>query len=192
MITNEELAGIIDALGALREDEICAIAEEISFLRKEDFSAETITEMCRKALDEHLIEIISSDEVKGADSAASHPGGKNYYIPGPNAFPDIPFELSEAIDILMMSKREVDLERVSKSFSADLHKQAMELGGDIRSFSETRISEAGLSALSERYGDILNLYCDYDSWLPGGMDGIEDELQELSRKLEQLRAAQGI
>ncbi|WP_292465479.1 hypothetical protein [Methanolobus sp.] len=192
MITNEELAGIIDALGALREDEICAVAEEISFLRKEDFSAETITEMCRKAVDEHLLEVISPDEVKCADSDVSHPCGNNYYIPGPNAFPDIPFELSEAIDILVMSKREVDLERVSKSFSANLHEQAMGLSEDISSFSEGSISEAGFSVLAGRYGDILNLYYDYDSWLPGGMDGIEDELQELSRKLEQLRAAQGI
>ncbi len=192
MITIEELAGIIDALGALREDEICAVAQEISFLRKEDFSVEIITGMCKKALDEHLLEAIGPDEVTDACSGAGHPDGRNYYIPGPNAFPDIPFELSEAIDILVITKREVDLDRVSESFSANLHKQAVELGGDISSFSRKGITEAGLSALAERYSDILNLYYDYDSWLPGGMDGIEDELQGLSRKLEQLRAAQGI
>jgi hypothetical protein len=148
--------------------------------------------MCKKALDEHLLEAIGPDEVTYTCSEGSRPDGRNYYIPGPNAFPDIPFELSEAIDILVMAKREVDLERVSKSFSANLHTQAAELDGDISSLSRDGINEAGLSALAERYSDILNLYYDYDSWLPGGMDGIEDELQGLSRKLEQLRAAQGI
>jgi hypothetical protein len=192
MITIEELAGIIDALGALREDEICAVAEEISFLRKEDFSQEAITGMCKKALDEHLLEAISPDELIDTGSDGGVPDRRTYYIPGPNAFPDIPFELSEAIDILLIAKREVDLERVSKSFSANLHKKVMELGEDIRSFSGDGIKEAGLSALAEKYSEILNLYYDYDSWLPGGMDGIEDELQGMSRKLEQIRAAQGI
>lgn len=196
MITKDELSGIIDVLGALSGEEVCSVAQEISFIRKEDLSPDIVTQMCREALDEHLLELISPAEIGPAAAEETVPGGSTgeltYYIPGPNAFPDVPYELSEAIDILMITKREVDWEKVSTRFSANLAAQAMQISKDISSLSGSRLSEKELSGLAGRYSDLLNLYYDYDSWLPDGMGDLEDELQELSRKLEELRAAQGI
>jgi len=196
MITKDELSGIIDALGALSEEEVCSVAQEISFIRKEDFSPDIIVQMCREALDEHLLELIGPAEIRPTATEKAAPdggtGGPACYIPGPNAFPDVPFELSEAIDILMITKKEVDWEKVSSRFSANLHAKAMQMSEDISSLSGGRPGEKELSCLSERYSNLLNLYYDYDSWLPDGMGDIENELQDLSRKLEDLRAAQGI
>lgn len=196
MITKDELSGIIDALGALSEKEVCSVAQEISFIRKEGLSPDIVTQMCREALDEHLLELISPVEIRPAAAEGTVPDGSTgeltYYIPGPNAFPDVPYELSEAIDILMITKREVDWEKVSTRFSASLTAQAMQIAEDISSLAGSRLSEKELSGLAGRYSDLLNLYYDYDSWLPGGMGDLEDELQELSRRLEELKAAQGI
>ncbi|MDI3539658.1 MAG: hypothetical protein PWR29_234 [Methanolobus sp.] len=195
MITKDELSGIIDALGALSEDEVCAVAQEISFIRKEDFLPDILTRMCRQALDEHLLELIVSAEIRpaaeGAVSVASNEG-EGYYIPGPNAFPDVPFELSEAIDILMITKKEVDWEKVSSRFSANLKVEVMELDRAIASLSDRGTDEGDLYFLAERYSNLLNLYYDYDSWLPEGISDMENELQDLSRRLEELKAAQGI
>lgn len=195
MITKDELSGIIDALGALSEDEVCAVAQEISFIRKEDFLPDILTRMCRQALDEHLLELIVSAEIRPAAEGAVSVGsneGEGYYIPGPNAFPDVPFELSEAIDILMITKKEVDWEKVSSRFSANLKVEVMELDRAIASLSDRGTDEGDLYFLAERYSNLLNLYYDYDSWLPEGISDMENELQDLSRRLEELKAAQGI
>lgn len=189
LISKEELTGIIDALGALREDEICAIAAEISFLRNEDFSSELVLQMCEEAVHELLLETVGPTEVKDAVSDVNVEG--SFYIPGPNAFPDIPFELSEVIDILRLSKREVDMGGLTQRFTSKLHDMSSKLSKDIEEVSMASRSEAILT-LTERYSEILNIYYDYDSWLPEGIDGIEEELQEISKRLEHLRVAQDI
>jgi hypothetical protein len=134
-----------------------------------------------------LIETVSSEEVEGADS------DETYYIPGPNAFPDIPYELSEIIDILKLSKREVDMSKVAKSFSSRLKQRAKRLNEKIDSFyGESAANIADITRLEKRYSDLLNLYYDFDFWLPGGISDIEDKILGVSERLEQLKSAQAI
>ncbi|MGP8321493.1 MAG: DUF7109 family protein [Methanosarcinaceae archaeon] len=187
MITKDELAGIIDALGAATMQEIYLVVQEFNEIRRdEDVDSGDIEQLCESALDEHLIEIVSSGEVEDA--------GLNeiYYISGPNAFPDIPFEFSEIIDILELSIREVDMSKVAKSFSARLKQRAKRLDEKIGSFSGEPVSDADITRLEKRYSDLLNLYYDFDFWLPGGISNVEDKILGVSEGLEQLKLAQDI
>jgi predicted nucleic acid-binding Zn-ribbon protein len=115
-----------------------------------------------------------------------------YYISGPNAFPEVPFELSEVIDILELHKREVDLSSVAARLSKNLHRRIKSLENKIDSVSSTKVHEKDLENLELRYSDILNQYYDYTFWLSDDMPGIEDEIQELSSRIESLKSAQGI
>jgi len=180
MITKAELSGIIDALGAVTPDEIRHIAEELAFMRQEDVpDIKEIKQLCETAAGEHLIETVSSNEVRDADiDEADKADDACYYIPGPNAFPQIPSELSEVIDILKLSKREVDMGRVAKSFKID-------------SFAATPPTPDDIAKLEKRYRDLLNVYYDYDFWLPGEISHIEDVIFGVSEKLERLKSGAG-
>ena len=187
MITKDELAGIIDVLGAATIGEIHLIVHELAEIRRlEDASRDDVEQLCESALGEHLIETVSSEEVGDAGS------DETYYITGPNAFPDIPYELSEIIDILELSKREVDMSKVAKSFSSRLKQRAKRLNDKIDSFSGGPVLDSDISRLEKRYSDLLNLYYDYDFWLPGGISDIEDKILGVSERLEQLKSAQAI
>ena len=187
MITKDELAGIIDVLGAATIEEIHLILQELAEIRRlEAVTPDYVEQVCESALGEHLIETVSSDEVE--DGVLD----EVYYISGPNAFPDIPYELSEIFDILELSKREVDMSKVAKSFSSRLKQRAKGLNETINSFLFESPIASDITKLEKRYSDLLNLYYDYDFWLPGGISDVEDKILGVSERLEQLKSAQAI
>ncbi|MGP8319481.1 MAG: DUF7109 family protein [Methanosarcinaceae archaeon] len=187
MITKDELAGIVDALGAATMQEIHLIVQELAEIRRDGtVDPEDLRQLCESALSEHLIEIISSVEVENAGL------NDTYYIPGPSAFLDIPFEFSEIIDILELSVREVNMSKVTKMFSARLKQRAKRLNEKIGSFSGESVSDADITRLEKRYSDLLNLYYDFDFWLPGGISNIEDKILGVSERLEHLKSTQDI
>lgn len=185
MITKEELCGIIDALGALSAEEIYSVSRELSLLRDSvPLTFPSVKEMCAEAEKEHLVAVVSWEEI--ADI------GENdiqYYIPGPNAFPEVPFELSEVIDILQMAERKVDFSKAADRFSRNLHKRIKNLECKIDSIDSAKIHSADLDNLEHRYSDILNQYYDYSFWLPGDMSDLEAEIQTLSSRIEALKSA---
>jgi hypothetical protein len=188
MLTKEELSGIVDAMGALTLVEIQSVVKELYFTRKEDYpSDEYVAELCNESTAEHILETISSEEV--TDVAQSD---DLYYIAGSNAFPDIPFELSEVIDALELSKREVDFSRVTKHFCMSMKKRVGHLEDKIELLHGMRVDASELSKLEHKYSALLNLYYDFDFWLPDGMSVVDADLQSLSKKLEHLRLAQDI
>ncbi len=188
MVSKEELCGIVDALGALTAEEIYSVTKELYLLRGNvPLTLPSIKNLCVEAEKEHLIAVVSWGEIEGLDKDEL-----SYYISGPNAFPEVPFDLSEVIDILEMTKREVDLGRVSGRFSKNLHKRIKNLDDKINSVNEGRFHPKDLENLEHRYSDILNQYYDYSFWLPGDMSDIGAEIQELSNRIESLKSAQGI
>jgi hypothetical protein len=202
MLSKEGLCGIIDALGALNLEEIYHITKELSLLKGGiPPLMPTIQELCEEAEKEHLIVAVSAEEITGGEEnrinfpKSSDEGEEDillYYISGPNAFPEVPFELSEVIDILELHKREVDLSSVAARLSKNLHRRIKSLENKIDSVSSTKVHEKDLENLELRYSDILNQYYDYTFWLSDDMPGIEDEIQELSSRIESLKSAQGI
>ncbi|WMW21095.1 hypothetical protein RE476_06640 [Methanolobus mangrovi] len=188
MLSKEELCGIVDALGALTVDEIYHVAKELYLLRGSvPLTLPSIKNLCEDAEKEHLIAVVSWEEIEGLDEDEL-----SYYISGPNAFPEVPFDLSEVIDILEMAKREVELSRVASRFSKNLHKRIKNLDDKINSVNEGRFHPKDLENLEHRYSDILNQYYDYSFWLPDTMAGLEAGIQELSSRIEALKSAQGI
>lgn len=190
MVSKEELCGIIDAMGALTAEEIYLSAKEMSHIRRKGDVPLTLPEIkssCEEAEKENLIVAVSWEEVEGMEESDI-----SYYISGPNAFPEVPFELSEVIDILELTKRKVDLSKVSVRISRNLHRRIKNLENKIDSVSKGKIHESDMENLEYRYSDILNQYYDYDFWLPGEISPIEDELKELSNRIEALKSAQGI
>ncbi|WMW25697.1 hypothetical protein RE474_02950 [Methanolobus sediminis] len=203
MLSKEGLCGIIDALGALTQEEIYHIIKELSLLKGGTPPVmPSIKELCVEAEKEHLIVAVSAEEIAGTeenrtnsasqDSDEGEDGILLYYISGPNAFPEVPFELSEVIDILELHKREVNLSSVAARLSNNLHRRIKNLENKIESVSSTKVHENDLENLELRYSDILNQYYDYTFWLSDDMPGLEDEIQELSSKIESLKSAQGI
>ncbi|WP_342304528.1 hypothetical protein [Methanolobus sp. ZRKC5] len=188
MVSKEELCGIIDALGALSIGDIYSVTKELYLLRGSvPLTLPSIKNICEEAEKEHLIAVVSWEEVAGLDE-----NDLSYYISGPNAFPEVPFDLSEVIDILEMEKREVDFSRVASRFSKNLHKRIKNLDDKIDSVNKGKFHLHDLENLEHRYSDILNQFYDYSFWLPGDMSGIEAEIQELSNRIEALKSAQGI
>lgn len=207
MVSKEELCGIIDALGALTLDEIYNIIKELSLLRGATPPVRpSIKELCGESEKEHSIVAVSAEEIKGSCGSDSNNNSKTaaknshehedesliYYISGPNAFPEVPFDLSEVIDILELKKREVNLSSVADRLKRNLHRRVKNLEKKIDSVSEFRVHPNDLENLEYRYSDILNQYYDYTFWLPYDMSGLEGEIQELSSRIESLKAAQGI
>ncbi|MEZ5335414.1 MAG: hypothetical protein R2741_09335 [Methanolobus sp.] len=185
MVSKEEICGIIDATGALNIEELYLAAKELAHLRNENpVLMPELKNICQGAEKEDLIVAVSWEEVEGMEENDS-----DYYISGPNAFPDVPFELSEVIDILELTKREVDLSKVSVRVGRNLHRRIKNLEKKIESVSKEKIHEKDLENLEYRYSDILNQYYDYSFWLQDDISHVEDEIKELSSRIEALKPA---
>jgi len=104
MIEPEELEGIVGALGAATHEEVINVVKELAYERDEDEPLhEEIEKMCEKAVLEHLLETITSEElIEECDKSEED---VEFYILGPNAFPEYPFELSEVLDTIQHINR---------------------------------------------------------------------------------------
>lgn len=179
MISAAELTGIVYVLGALTFEEICAVEKEISELRASDQDTGSLKELCIKAVKEHLLESVSAEDV--SEKATNDDA---YFITGPNAFPEIPPELSQVIDILKLPVRKVDMDTISikllRKFQQKIHRLDMKT-------EEIETDRKEIKKLESKYSDLLNLYYDYDSWLPGKFDSVAANLMEISKKIECLK-----
>ncbi|WP_440953583.1 DUF7109 family protein [Methanococcoides sp. FTZ1] len=206
MVRPEEIEGMVDALGAVTHKEIVELVQELAYTREEDMpEVEDINDLLEKAVNEHLLEIITSKELKGTDEEDEEEKEGNveeedkkdsYYIIGPHAFPDFPFDLSEVIDILKLDRREVDPEKLAARFSKELENSIIKLRDEIGIFASGECggddTSIDLPTLEQRYSDLLNLYYDYDSWIEGGFPDMENEILSISKQIDALGAAQDI
>jgi hypothetical protein len=179
MISAAEITGITYVLGAVTFEEICAVDKEISELRDSTHETSALHELCIEAADEHLIEPVSAEEIPGTKTDENI-----YFITGPNAFPEIPTELSQVIDILKLSVRKVDMDVIAMKLLQNFEKRMHDLEMGISSVGS---GSTGIKKLESHYSDLLNLYYDYDSWLPGRFRAVADHLMELSKKIEHLK-----
>jgi hypothetical protein len=180
MVTEEDIAGIVDVLGAATLAEITAVVREIEFMEGETPTpAEEVEKTCERAKTRHWLESIGTGEIMGME-----PDDAEYFIPGPDAFPGYAPKLSEVLDILGLEKREPDRERVIRKFSRRLKMRVTWLSNRI---GEQPADSETLKKLGEHYDDLLNLFYDYDSWIPGAFSALEEEVLALGSRLENLR-----
>lgn len=191
MVEPEEIEGMVDALGAVTHEEAIEIVQELAYIREEEVpDEEEITKLLGKAVSKHLLETISSEELSEADVNENE--DTEYYIVGPHAFPDFPFDLSEVIDILKLDRREIDPDKLTKRFSRRLKARVTKLKHNIEAFVKGEDNSIDVPTLEHRYSDLLNLYYDYDSWLEGEITEMEDEILDISKQIDVLGAAQDI
>ncbi len=187
MIGEEEIVGIVDALGAVTLKEIKEIVHEIDFLNEEtNTSLETVEQLCTKANSKHWLEMISCEEIEGTTPTSTEASEEGFFILGPDAFPKYPPKLSEALDILKLHKRELDREKLIHRFARRLKMQITRLSNKIK---ESPDDGEILDKLDRQYSDLLNLYYDYDSWIPEAFSELEDDVLKLGEKLESLKKA---
>lgn len=195
MIEPEEIEGFVDALGAVTYEEIVNAVKELAYVRNEEEPLEEgIADICKKAVSEHLIELISPEELieNNECEEIEWKGEPDLYILGPHAFPDYPFELSEIIDVLKLNKREVDPEKLTKRYSRRLKARVTKLRHNIEKCAKGEEDAIDIATLEHQYSDLLNIYYDYDSWLEDSIAEMEDEILSLSKQIDLIGSAQDI
>ncbi|MBP2030463.1 uncharacterized coiled-coil DUF342 family protein [Methanohalophilus levihalophilus] len=187
MISEEEIVGILDALGAVTFEEIKEIVHEIEFLNEDEKTIEEeLEKLCNKAKSKHWIEVVSYEEIEDMSPEAMENPEEEFFISGPDAFPEYPKKLSEALDILKLHKRELDREKLIHRFARRLKMQITRLSNKIK---ESPADGETLEKLDRQYSDLLNLYYDYDSWIPEAFAELEEDVLKLGSKLESLKNA---
>ncbi|AEH60365.1 conserved hypothetical protein [Methanosalsum zhilinae DSM 4017] len=194
MISEEELCGIIDTLGALKPDEIQKIADEIASVREYSGESFDIESMCQIAKDRHLVETIFPFEIKDEhENLDSSDVPQTYYINGPCSFPVVPPELSEVIDILEIERREIDMHKISIRYLDELNKKVFFLDKKADSMNNTNYEKKDVIDLENEYSELLNMYYDFESWLIEDIENVQEVesietlLMNISTKLESLK-----
>jgi hypothetical protein len=186
MISEEEIVGIVDVLGASTYEEIEGIIIEMDFLNEDDKTpAETIEKLCNRANSRHWLERVTREEIEEPIPAHANPD-EEYFILGPDAFPEYPKNLSEALEILKLHKRELNREKLIHRFARRLKMNITRLSHKIEDETEDRKI---LEKLERQYSDLLTLYYDYDSWIPEAFSEFEEDVLKLGEKLESLKNA---
>ncbi|MDD2666057.1 MAG: hypothetical protein PHD13_00895 [Methanocellales archaeon] len=171
MISLEELAGVVEVLGITNEEELYAIFKELIFSREGRIpSRKKVKEVIGRAIKEHWIEAVHGSEL----------------IVGPCAFPEVPDDLSEVIDIL-----EID---VNRKIEWDASAKIAELKSEVETFSkridaqmEREASKKQIIELKNEYQRLMGLCYDFEFWLTTDLTTIKAELRALSQKLESLK-----
>lgn len=182
MIDKDELAGVAEVLGVVEEGEWPRIVREIAHAREEEPPAEEdVRGLVEAAEEEGLLAVLGQREIN-CDLE-----GERFYTVGPSAFPDVPGELSEVIDILRLDEdRRVDWDMVAQIRVADLIARITRLSSRADKLYGQATPEE-VAGLEEEYGELIGLLSDYEFWLPTDLDGARESMQRLSRKIESLK-----
>lgn len=173
MIPIEELAGVVEVLGVTNEDELYAIFKELTFFKKCGVpSRKEVKELIRHAIKEHWIEAVHESKI----------------IVGPCAFREVPDDLSEVIDILEIDiDRKIDWDKVSSVKTAELKSEVEALSKKIYGGRGKITSKKKITELESEYHRLMQLYYDFDFWLPIDLATAKEELRRLSKELESLK-----
>ncbi|MBU2617954.1 MAG: hypothetical protein KKI07_04680 [Euryarchaeota archaeon] len=174
MITIEELAGVVEVLGFTNEDELYAIFKELAFLREHKAPPKNkIRELIKRAMKEHWIEVVHGTE----------------FIVGPCAFPEVPDGLSEIIDVLEIdANRKIDWSEVASAKTAELKSEITALSKRIAALRRKRASKKRITELENEYQRLLELYYDFEFWLPCDLSRVREALSLVSKALESLKS----
>ncbi|NYT00512.1 MAG: hypothetical protein GKB99_02155 [Methanocellales archaeon] len=173
MIPIEELAGVVEVLGVTNEDELYAIFKELTFFRRCKVpSRKNVKELIGHAIKEHWIEAVNGSGI----------------IVGPCAFTEVPDDLSEVIDILKIDiNRKIDWNKVSSVKTGELKSDFEDLSKKIYGLKGKITSKKQIIELENDYNRLMQLYYDFDFWLPVNLALAKEELRSLSKELESLR-----
>jgi hypothetical protein len=181
MLTIEELSGIVEVMVVVFEEEIIDIAQELAYLRDDETpDLEDLSQLIASAMKIHWLEPIPSTAVFNSNS----PQSSMLYIAGPASFGTVPPELSEIMDTIEFEGcRSFDWGMVTSNIIPDMSRKLDRL--------EALVEDAagGIEKAETKYSELLNLYYDYDFWLPDGLPGIGGRLENISQRLKEIKEA---
>ncbi|NIA03030.1 MAG: hypothetical protein GWP12_00605 [Nitrospirae bacterium] len=184
MLTLEELSGIVEVMVVISQEEIFEIAQELAYMRDEKIpDMDEIRKLVKSALSAHWLESISITAV------CDVLGGEKHYIAGPASFGSVPTEFSEIMEIFEFDGcRSFDWDMVASDIIKTMSRRVSKL----ESFLED--VENGYVVIEKaeiEYGDLFNLYYDFNFWLPDGLPGIGISLEKISQGLSELKEKEG-
>ncbi|MBE0523635.1 MAG: hypothetical protein IBX40_04790 [Methanosarcinales archaeon] len=184
MLTLEELSGIVEVMVVLSEDEIFEIAQELAYMRDEEIpDLDEIRQLIKSALGAHWLESIFSTAVCDA------PGGEKHYIAGPASFGNIPPEFSEIMEIFEFDGcRSFDWDMVASDIVETMSRKVSKLES---LFEDVEDGYVVIEKAENEYSDLINLYYDYNFWLPDGLPGIGISLENISQRLSEFKEKEG-
>ncbi|HIH45338.1 MAG TPA: hypothetical protein HA257_09820 [Candidatus Methanoperedenaceae archaeon] len=186
MLSEEEVAGVLEVLAAAGSDELFCIAIEIAGMRDEPVPERRAFEsLLKKAVKDRIIEPVSAQEVKGCSS-------EKIYIPGPAAFPSVPDELSAVMDILRIKKRKIDWKKVAPSRVNELSGEVDEFTSSIEGLAGGWLNKKKVSQLEKEYGRLMSTCSDFEFWIPADVYGLKTVRAKLQRIKEELSRAGGL
>jgi hypothetical protein len=173
MIPVEELAGVVEVLGVTNEDELYSIFKELTFFRKCKIpSRKNVKELIDHAIKEHWIEAVHGSGI----------------IVGPCAFTEVPDDLSEVIDILEIdTDRKIDWNKVSSVKTTELKSEVEALSKKMDRLRGKITSKKQITELENEYNRLMQLYYDFEFWLPIDLAMAKEELRRLSKEMESLK-----
>ncbi len=184
MLTLEELSGIVEVMVVLSEEEIFEIAQEIAYMRDEEIpDLDDIRQLIMSAFSAHWLESISSTAVCNPSAREIH------YIAGPASFGSVPPEFSEIMEIFEFDGcRLFDWEMVASDIINKMSRKVSNLESLLEDVEDGYVVSEKAEA---EYSDLINLYYDYNFWLPDGLLGIGISLEKISQRLSELKEKEG-
>jgi hypothetical protein len=180
MLTLEELSGIVEVMVVLSEEEIMEIATELAFMRDEEVpELDDLTDLIMSALKTHWLESIPQTALCYSQN------GSWFYIAGPASFGTVPPEMSEIMDVFELSGcRSFDWELISSDIIATMSNKVERLKSIVEDVADGAVI---LEKAEVEYSELLNMYYDYDFWLPDGLLDIGERLETISVRLRELK-----
>lgn len=150
-LSGDDLAGVVDSLGALTRDELRDALAELAFKQGEDADSERFEDLIDEAIDDYqLIRL---------DSPAS--GQDPLLVVGPSAFPTRPEGTQDLRHILDIDERDIDRERTGEAATDRLREEAV------------LTTEMGNTGEIER---LIDVSYDIEAWAPVTLDEIRRHL----------------
>jgi hypothetical protein len=152
-LSGDDLAGVVDALGALTRAELGRALAELAFKQGEETDPEEFDDLIDAAIDEYQLIRITGQ------SGEEDP----LVIVGPSAFPTRPAGTQDLRHILDIDDREIDRERAGEAATDRLREEAalaIETGD------------------TETIKTLIDVSYDIEAWAPVTLGEVRDHLDE--------------
>ena len=190
MISKDEMCGIIETLGALNKKEIEKIVIEIQCIRNENYDNTLFEDLLNEIESEKLVDKISEEYICQIHKT-SLGNSKYYYIISPKAFPQIPPELSEVIDVLELNERKVNKDKIFSIYATTTLNELNTFNQELLNISKNSSYDYSIPKLEGKYSELFNNYHDLDFWSDNNrislLKDIEEKLNITSKLLESIR-----
>jgi len=152
-LSGDDLAGVVDAFGALTRAELGAALTELVFKQGEETNPEEFDDIIDGAIDEY--QLIRLDEAEAA--------GEPPLVVGPSAFPTRPEATQDLHHILDIDERDIDRERAGEAATARLREEAA---------LAIEMDDA------ETIARLIDVSYDIEAWAPVELDEIRTHLDQ--------------